>query len=507
MMTSLFTGVTGLKSHSVGMSSISNNIANVNTLAFKNAMLLYSDHTSTSVSSASGNGVTEMSQLGLGVAVQVNRTMHQEGAFSQGSSPTDLAIAGKGYFGLEKDGTVQYGRAGNFRFTQAGDLVDPNGWGLLGYEIDNGVQSATATPIKMNFSETGKGYMSPKATSSVTLIENLGSKETYAKDEANPFFSLASSWDGEQTPPLASGKYGHSNKIGVYDASGQLQDIETYYDFVGTFNGKSVYQYVLGVDPAVDGTANAGTQASGMLAAGTITFSSSGQMEDMTMFLPPEGGDSTDFSTWLPASFDASGNPMLTANFLDAEGAPQGSQNISIDYGLKINGAWRGEYANAAEAAADPAALYSGPGRERASQSSTSHAGSSGTIVSKQDGYAPGQLQDMTIDDQGYMSGRYSNGETDQLYRIPIYRFINEEGLQHEGGNRYTASTESGAAEEGFPTEENYGSMLEATLEESNVDLAREFTSMIMTQRGFQMNSKVVSTSDQMLQKALELKR
>lgn len=494
MMTSLYTGTSGLRSYGEGMSSISNNIANMNTVGFKSAMMLYSDNISSGVNSASANGITERSQLGLGVSVGVNRTMFQQGGFMQGSSPTDLAIAGKGFFGVEKDGLTQYTRAGNFRFTKEGELIDPNGYNLLGYKVTNGVVSGSASPIKLDFSTSGQGYMDPKGTTNVTLVENLGMRESAQSDPANQFFSLASSWDATKTPPLSSNQYGHKSTVPVYDADGKLQNLDVYYDYVGNFDGKQVYQYVIGGDPA-------SATGDGLFAAGTMTFSSNGEMEDMTMFSAPGGANNANLSAWTPAAFDANGNPMLTADF------GNGAQAMSINFGIELNGAWNGGYTSAADVNANPANLYNNPSRPMAANHSTSYAGSSGTVTMQQDGYAPGYLQDMTITPDGMMVGRYNNGETMDLFQIPIYRFINEEGLRHEGGNRYSSTMESGDAEEGVPGTENYGTLNEATLEQSTVDLAVEFSNMIITQRGFQMNSKVITTSDAMLQKALELKR
>ncbi len=271
---------------------------------------------------------------------------------------------------------------------------------------------------------------------------------------------------------------------------------------MGNFDGKPVYQYVMGMNPSLDGSANANAGGAGLLAAGTITFSSSGQIQDMTMFTPPEGGDTSNLSAWIPAGFDASGNPAFTATFSGA-----GPQSISLILGMEMIGGWTKGYANAAEANANPEQVYTGPGRALLASSSASYNGNSGTVSSTQDGYAPGYLEDLTISRDGMMAGQYSNGQTMDLFQIPIYRFINEEGLRHEGGNRYTDTPESGNAEIGLPNTENYGGLLEASLEQSNVDMATEFTTMIITQRGFQMNSKVVTTSDQLLQKALELKR
>lgn len=494
MMTSLYTGSSGLRAYGEGMSSISNNIANLNTVGFKSAMMLYSDNISSGVNSASANGITEMSQLGLGVSVGVNRTMFQQGAFMQGSSPTDMAISGKGFFGVEKNGLTEYTRAGNFRFTKEGKLIDPNGYGLLGYKVTNGVVSGAATPIELDFSVSGQGYMAPKSTSNVTLIENLGMRESAQSDAANRFFSLATSWDGTKNPPLSSNQYGHKSAVPVYAADGTLQNLDIYYDYVGNFDGKQVYQYVIGTNP---GSAS----GDGLSAAGTMTFSSNGEMEDMTMFSAPGGGSNGNLSAWTPASFDANGNPMFSADF------GQGAQPISINFGIALGGTWNGGYATAADVNANAANVYNNPARPMAPNHSTGYAGSSGTLAMQQDGYAPGYLQDMTITPAGMMVGRYSNGQTADLYQIPVYRFINEEGLRHEGGNRYSATNESGTAEEGLPGTENYGTLNEATLEQSTVDLAVEFSTMIVTQRGFQMNSKVVTTADQMLQKALELKR
>ena len=502
MMTSLYTGTTGMKSYSVGMSSISNNIANLNTVAFKNSMMLYSDNISQTVFSAGANGITEHSQLGMGVNVSVNRTMHLQGSFMQGSSPTDLAIAGKGFFGVEKNGITQYTRAGNFRFTNEGMLVDPNGYSLLAYPVNDGVVSKTATPVSMDFSVSGQGYMQPKSTSSLTLIQNLGQRDSVNSDASNPFFSMATQWDGTQDPPLDAGRYGSTTPVIVYDSNGATQTVNTYYDYVGSFDGKHIYQYVMGVDPQTDGSANAKTAGAGILAAGTMTFSSNGQVQDMTMFIPPNGGDTTDLSTWVPAGFDASGNPAIPVAFNGAK-----AQNIGVNFGMTMGGTWQQNVASAADINADPTLLYTGTGRPLAPTSSTSYSGSNGIITVSQDGYAPGHLKDITIEPDGFMVGRYSNGQTANLFQIPIYRFISEEGLRHEGGNRYSATEASGAAEEGLPGTENYGTLQETALEQSNVDLATEFATMIVTQRGFQMNSKVVTTSDQMLQKALELKR
>ena len=143
MMGSLFVGATGMRGYSAGMQTVSSNLANQNTVGFKQTMMLYSDLSSQAVSSGS-NGVTNRSQRGCGLAVMENRTMFEQGGFEAGSTVTDMGINGNGYFGVTKDGETHYTRAGNFRFDKSGNLLDPNGYALLARPIVNGVAGSRA---------------------------------------------------------------------------------------------------------------------------------------------------------------------------------------------------------------------------------------------------------------------------------------------------------------------------------------------------------------------------
>jgi flagellar hook protein FlgE len=230
-------------------------------------------------------------------------------------------------------------------------------------------------------------------------------------------------------------------------------------------------------------------------------------MTGMTLFQAPAGGDKNDLSSWQPTAFNADGEPVCNAVFKNSEGTALPSQSIALNMGLKLNGSWNTGYATAAAVAADPDLLYTGTPIERASVSSTAYNGTSSTLSFEQNGYAAGQLTSIAVNQDGIMSGLYSNGQKVELFRIPLFRFISEDGLQLAGNNHYAATPASGPAQVGFPNTENFGSLAERYLEQSTVDMATEFSTMILTQRAFQMNSKVITTSDQMLQKAVELKR
>lgn len=138
-----------------------------------------------------------------------------------------------------------------------------------------------------------------------------------------------------------------------------------------------------------------------------------------------------------------------------------------------------------------------------------SSAGSSSYITQDAvaDGYPSGVLSGTNIDNAGVVYGYYDNGETIPLYQIALYDFHNKQGLRREGGNLYGATKESGNARQGVAGDNGFGVTRAYNIEGSNVDLSREFVNMITTQRGFQANSKGVTTVDTMLETVIGMKR
>ncbi|MDR2893324.1 MAG: flagellar hook-basal body complex protein [Deltaproteobacteria bacterium] len=501
MMGSLFVGASGMRGYSSGMQVVSNNLANLNTVGFKQTMMMYSNLISQSVMSPS-NGVTNMSQRGAGLGIMENRTLFEQGGFESGSTVTDMGIDGTGYFGVIKDGETHYTRAGNFRFDKEGNLLDPNGYALLARPIVNGVPANQAEAVRLNFDADSRLVTNPpKATSSMQIASNLGGIRDASSNDANPFFAMVSKWNGTSNPPIGSGNVGYKEPITVYDSAGTPHNLQISYDYVGIENGIKVYEYMVTMNPSEDGSALAGTNAAGLLMAGTMSFASNGHMAGMTAFTPG-GGDPADLGTWTQASL-VNGTPTFPANFAGA-----GAQNISLDFGLRLNDGWNTAPTSPQAGATDPDSFYrTMPGTSRTEYVTTSQGTSPLSRVQQQDGYGIGELSGLVINSEGVMTARYSNGESLDLYQITLYRFVSEAGLKREGMNHFSATQESGPADEGLPKDENFGGVIAENIEQSNVDMAREFTTMIITQRAFQMNSKVVTTSDQMLQKAMELKR
>ena len=504
MMSSLFIGATGMRAFGEGMSVVGNNLSNVNTIGFKQSMALYQDLVS-SFTTAGSNNITNISQKGMGSAIGIDRTLFTQGSFQPGSANTDVAIQGKGFFGVSKDGKTEYTRAGNFRFTNEGELVDPSGWTVLGRAIDkNGNESGGASPIKLNFSNDtgGIGHTPGQQSSWVQNVSQLGGLQDKAQKAGNPFFAMAASWNGTSDPPMGAGDFSYSEPIEFYDATGNLQKATIYYDRADTVNGMNIVEYMIAMDPALDGSSRAGTESAGLLMAGTITFDSGGTMQGLSGFTPPAGGSPADLAGWVPAGVK-DGMPVFSPHVKDA-----GMQSIGMDFGFRLPGDASQGLVSAADAAANAAKLATPiNGATREQMVTTAWGNSPASRAQNTDGFGEGYLRDVTIGEDGVVKGVYSNNQTQELARLVLHRFTSQDGLRKEGGNHFSATEDSGEAQEGVPGTENYGKLAQRSIEQSNVDYAREFTQMIITQRGFQMNSKIVTTSDQMIQKALEIKR
>jgi flagellar hook protein FlgE len=251
-------------------------------------------------------------------------------------------------------------------------------------------------------------------------------------------------------------------------------------------------EYILARTPADPAQAVPGE---GLLMAGTLTFSGNGQLSDMSAFTPT--AVSQDLQHWVPSALE-NGLPQFQ---LDGEA-------ISLDLGIQASGGWRNPPATALDVGTNQLALPAMTEPTTRVNATTAYAGASSMNNLRQNGYAQGWLMDVDITAKGVVVGIFSNGQNLELYQIPLCRFTSEDGLRYEGKNLFSSSPDkTGPMVMGVPDTENYGSIMANHIEGSNVELSREITQMIMIQRGFQMNSKSITTSDTMLQRAIELKR
>jgi flagellar hook protein FlgE len=518
-MSAIWTGVSGLLSYSSGLANTSNNLANTGTTGYKSSRMLFAD-----LISEMAGGTSDGSQIGTGVEVGSVSMSTDVGSLQSASQSMDMAITGEhGYFTVKNpdNDKIYYTRDGSFNFDVNGYLTTSTGMQVQGWAVDQAAVSAaeasgatlsevpttgTATDIKIT------DYTSAaQATSSVSMITNLDSQAaTGDLDATDPYFTMFKNYDAANSPAVADSDY--STSITVYDSEGGAHELTTYYSKVKDESGKEYWEYMVTVPPEDDGSSTTGgTSKAGVLMIGTMTFSAEGTLENETAFTP-SGSDPTSLSSWTQASLSGSGSPQMSATFNSASnGNTLASQTITYKNGLSAsNASWS---ADAPASAADIGSLasanagFSAATTKNAVNSTTNYATSSSTISSNQNGYASGVLTGTSVDENGVISASYSNGQTRDLFVVALADFRNPTDLYREGNNLLSATTESGDATLGRANSGVFDSISGYTLETSNVDMASEMVNLITLQRAFQSNSKVVTTADEMMQKALEIKR
>ena len=525
---SMYAGISGLQSHMMAMSVIGNNLANSSTIGFKSQRADFQDIFYSKINTSSG-----ISQIGHGSSVAQVATNFGQGPYESTTSSTDVAIGGRGFFRLRdknENEKFYYSRAGNFTFNKSGVLTDPNGNIVQGWKAKEGANTGRADPVgSMTDIKLDRFQSPPLATSTVAMRMNLNPKaEDKSQDSAAPFFSLFSNWNGTKTPPLDSSKYSYQDTLKVYDANGGAHDVTIHFDRVGDpvasgAGGKINWEFTVSVPPGEDGRILNGlklntTSAAGMLMTGTLTFDANGKMAGMTAFSLASNatGDLRSLSNWVPSPVSTNGLPQIVANFTGQSNASfAGAANakpISIDLGIRTKdtkgGGWSSSApANAAGVGNTQSGLFNFSEPLIDSSATSSHDASSATQSKSQNGYTAGFLQNISINSDGVVTGRYSNGQVLDLYILALAKFQNQNALQRLGNNLFSETRESGPSVTGRANSGGLGTVKSNSLEQSNVDPGREMVRMITVQRGFQANSKVITTSDQMLSELINLKR
>lgn len=467
LSSSLFSGISGLTNLGNAMQIVGDNIANVNTVGFKGSSFTFQDLLSQSISTLSGTA-----QVGRGTALGDIYANFEQGSFESTSNATDLAIGGDGFFVLNEEGTdsLYYSRAGSFSFDENGYLTNPDGLVVQGWELDeNGDDVGSITDIVLTSFTSA-----PEETDEVEVIVNLnadGNDNTTGSDDA-----LSNIWDGTAESPIGENSYEYQTTLLVYDSLGSTHEVTIYFDKTATDNS---YEFVVTCSPDEDArTGASGNTWAGLLAEGLINFDSAGAVTDIDMnTIDPSDGS----ATTLDEATD------LTDGYFTFQ--PEFSSGNALDVQLNF-----GTY-------------YDGTSWVNGSLSTTQYASASSTTYESANGYGAGDLESVTVDVDGVITGSYSNGQLIPLYRVALAKFQNTQGLFKEGGNLYSETRESGSAITSKPGTNGLGSISASSLEQSNVDIADELVKMITTQRGFQANSKIITTTDTMLETLINIKR
>lgn len=417
MLTALYTAVSGLGANGTALSVIGDNIANVNTTAFKGSRANFSD-----VLSASLGGSSSL-QVGRGSNITSVQKLMGQGTLETTGNPLDMAIDGDGFFIVNEGatgGASFYTRVGEFGIDKDGYIVTPNSLFLQGVPVD-----AAGNPTGPIGSMQLTGANSdPNPTSTAQLEINLDARETVPTAAwVNPTIALP-----------ASNTYNYSSAMTVYDSQGNNHLVNVYYRKTAS-NAWTAY-----VVNDQTGTGTYGTQAINM------TYGTDGQL------LTP--------ATPTAVSLTWTGLGVTTP------------QAVTFDLA-----------------------------------GSTQYGSPNSTMFQTQNGYTSGSLRALTVDQNGVLSGVFTNGQTRSIFQIQLGLCNAPDALIKIGKGLFAESSASGQVTPDAPLTSGRGSITGSSLEAGNVDLAEEFVRLIAAQRGFQANTKVISTTDDMLTELLAIKR
>ena len=466
MMRSLFSGVSGLQNHQTRMDVIGNNISNINTTGFKRGRVNFQDIIYQQLQGAARPtedlGGVNPKEVGLGMSIASIDTLHIQGSLQTTGVQTDLAIVGQGFFILDDMGKQLYTRAGAFSLDSEGVLVNPaNGMKVQGWmarEVEGYNMLDISRPVEELVIPVGSKDPA-RATTVVNFACNLDKRLPELPENPTGLDIIRSTW---------------ATTIKIYDSFGEERDMQVEFTRVpGTVNS---WNATVAVDPQNPVPTNTSVglgdeaPAVGAPATFTVNFSNNGTL------LSAEDGEGI---------ISGAGGEVLMYVAYDVQTATPNEDGTFVRQEFLLNLGTVGGYVN----------------------SITQYSEQSSSKAVEQDGRSMGYLDSFKIDSSGVITGVYSNGSTRDIAQVAIATFTNQGGLEKAGDSTFRMSNNSGLANIGPSGVAGKGKIVAGTLEMSNVDMADQFVDMIVTQRGFQANSKTIQTADQLLQELLTLKR
>ena len=549
MMRSMYSAVSGLKTHQTRMDVIGNNIANVNTVAFKSSSVTFSDILYQTTSNASGANATtgtggvNAKQIGLGTTAAATKvSITSAGASETTGNPFDIRLTDKNstnFFIVNNGSENVFTRSGSFYVDGSGNLcMSSTGYTVMGWQVDETTGEIRKDTVSaLRIMQEKNLTSAPEATTQATIAGVLDENDTDVKNDAGRVMNLnfydnlgyqytakfaikSTGTDGKYTVELTSvldsnnqniiknltkqeisqifGDYQADATLGQYGlAKGCTYDAATkQYEKDGKKYQKSA------TDPTVFEEVNNTTNTVSITEIFSgITTTMANDIKDKTSKTNVEfdtatghatvKGEKTSYDLVFDTStgkFASIGGDtpskmlnmsVLSSGLLNNNG---NFQNITVDFSQCLNYENGGKSTIGADAGATDG--KTGKGRKL------------------------GAMTGIFIDTSGRIYGTYDNGNTELLGQIAVAQFSNASGLEKVGESCYRTTLNSGEFDGiGVEISADGSSMTTGELEMSNVDLSSEFTSMITTQRGFQANSRVITTSDTLLEELVNLKR
>ena len=550
MMRSMYSAVSGLKTHQTRMDVIGNNIANVNTVAFKSSSVTFSDILYQTTSNASGANATtgtggvNAKQIGLGTTAAATKvSITSAGASETTGNPFDIRLTDKNstnFFIVNNGSENVFTRSGSFYVDGSGNLcMSSTGYTVMGWQVDETTGEIRKDTVSaLRIMQEKNLTSAPEATTQATIAGVLDENDTDVKNDAGRVMNLnfydnlgyqytakfaikATGTDGKYTVELTSVLDSNNKNIIADLDKQQIAQIFGNYNAnatLGQYGLTKDYTYDKADQTYVDSTGKKFKQS----ATDPIVFEEQGNLTNKVSITDIFSGITTTIANNVKnktnnynVTFDAqTGHATLTGEqtsydleFDTSSGKFKsiGGENPSVMLNMgALSSGLINKNGNFQNITVDFSQClnYENGGK------STIGADAGATDGTTGKGRKLGAMTGISIDTSGRIYGTYDNGNTELLGQIAVAQFSNASGLEKVGESCYRTTLNSGEFDGiGVEISADGSSMTTGELEMSNVDLSSEFTSMITTQRGFQANSRVITTSDTLLEELVNLKR
>ena len=510
-MASFYIPLSGLNADSTALNTIANDLSNMNTTAFKSQTTNFSNLFSQQIgSTGSGDEI----QMGEGVQVASNETNYAQGSSETTANSTDMQLNGNGFFVLNDGGSNVLTRAGDFSLGSNGNLISSDGMNVMGYPAVNGVVNTNAALAPINI-PVGQ-VEAPMATTTFGMTSTLDSAAavgTSVPGQVQVYDSMGKAYEATVT----------YTKTGTNAWSYSVTMPDTLTANTSTAAGVTTLNYSFGANGGTSATVDAGTNLAitGPAAGGstaTIAPPTVTAGESIATYAANLQTAVTNAGiTGVTVTSNASGQLSITGTGITTTGSviqdPVTSTNATGSLTFNASG-------QLVSPAADVSGItFSGlsdgavplnmtwdilgtSGTPSISQVDTTSAGATATT---QNGYPSGTYQSFTVSSNGTVTASYSNGEIQNVGQLALANVSNLQGLQDLGNSEYAATLASGTASTGASGTGGLGTVTDGALEESNVNISAEFSDLIIAQRGFEANSKAVTTFDTITQETINM--
>ena len=550
MMRSMYSAVSGLKTHQTRMDVIGNNIANVNTVAFKSSSVTFSDILYQTTSNASGANATtgtggvNAKQIGLGTTAAATKvSITSAGASETTGNPFDIRLTDKNstnFFIVNNGSENVFTRSGSFYVDGSGNLcMSSTGYTVMGWQVDETTGEIRKDTVSaLRIMQEKNLTSAPEATTQATIAGVLDENDADVKSDAGKVMNLnfydnlgyqytakfaikATAKDGEYTVELTSILDSNNKNITEGFTQAQMMDIFGDTDTKTTIASYSTTLQNCGYtyDTQTGKLKNTATNQDVTINKdGTLSDNNTKTIKDV--FGVSDGNlkniqdsnkaNNTDYEFEDVTNADGTHSFQIkkTSATSSLKFDTKDGKFKSIGNGteksveLKLNNAKLNKNGNFQNITVDFSQCLNYSGKSTIGADAGAVDGTTGK------GRKLGAMTGIFIDTSGRIYGTYDNGNTELLGQIAVAQFSNASGLEKVGESCYRTTLNSGEFDGiGVEISADGSSMTTGELEMSNVDLSSEFTSMITTQRGFQANSRVITTSDTLLEELVNLKR